>query len=171
VPEWFRDALQAARAEFDFQIWAYVLMPEHLHLLVYPVAHPERMAKFLQALKEPVARKVIAHLKQNAPDWLPRLAVREGKRLRHRVWQPGGGYDRNITTAAGLRAEIDYIHFNPVKRGLVAKAEVWEWSSARWFVGIRPVKVEMDNMVLTELARDGDLTTVVIRKRIGEIIQ
>jgi hypothetical protein len=79
---------------------------------------------------------------------LPRLRVREGKRLRHRVWQPGGGYDRNITTAAALRAEIDYLHGNPVQRGLVAKAEDWEWSSARWFAGIRPVKIEMDDMVL-----------------------
>ena len=34
--EWFRDALQATRAKFAFQVWAYVLMPEHVHLLVYP---------------------------------------------------------------------------------------------------------------------------------------
>jgi len=135
------------------------------------VAIPSVWRNSCKALKEPVARKVIAHLKQNTPEWLPRLAVREGKRLRHRVWQPGGGYDRNITTAAALRAEIDYIHLNPVQRGLVAKIEDWEWSSAHWFAGIRPVKIAMDNMVLTELARDGDLTTVVKRKGAGEIIQ
>jgi putative transposase len=171
VREWLREALQAARLEFDFQVWAYVVMPEHLHLLVYPGDHPDRMAKFLQAIKEPVARKVIAHIKEGAPGWLPRLRVREGKRLRHRVWQPGGGYDRNITTAAALRAEIDYLHANPVRRRLVAKAEDWEWSSARWFAGIRPVKIEMDDMVLQELARDGDLTTILKRKGVGVIIE
>src|SRR5262249_48785979 len=74
-------------------------------------------------------------------------------RLRHRFWQPGGGYDRNITSAAALRAVIDYIHANPVRRGLVARAEDWEWSSARWYAGLRPVKLEMDLGVLTELAQ------------------
>src|SRR5271167_3664250 len=57
--EWFREALEEARTASGFHIWAYVLMPEHLHLLVYPGQAPERMARFLQALKEPVARQAI----------------------------------------------------------------------------------------------------------------
>src|SRR5712692_7397102 len=93
------------------------------------------------------------YLKCNAPEWLARVTVREGRRLRHRFWQPGGGYDRNITSSAALRAMIDYIPANPVRRGLVARAEDWEWSSARWYAGLRPVKLEMDQDVLTELAR------------------
>ena len=48
---------------------------------------------------------------------------------------------------------IDYIHTNPVRRGLVARVEDWEWSSARWYAGLRPVKLQMDEGVLTELAR------------------
>jgi putative transposase len=48
---------------------------------------------------------------------------------------------------------IEYIHANPVRRGLVARIEDWEWSSARWYAGIRPVKIEMDDQVLVELAR------------------
>jgi putative transposase len=111
------------------------------------------MARFLQAVKEPVARRAIRYWKSNAPDWLARLTVREGKRIRHRFWQPGGGYDRNLTSAEALRAVIDYLHANPVRRGLVAKVEDWEWSSARWYAGIRPVKLEMDRDVLRELAR------------------
>jgi hypothetical protein len=39
---------------------------------------------------------------------------------------------------------IDYIHNNPVRRGLVANPEDWEWSSARWYGGMRPGKIEMD---------------------------
>jgi putative transposase len=111
------------------------------------------MSRFLQAVKEPAARKAIRYLKDSAPEWLVRVTVREGPRLRHRFWQPGGGYDRNITSAAALRAVIDYIHANPVRRGLVDRAEDWEWSSARWYAGLRPVKLEMDQGVLTELAR------------------
>jgi putative transposase len=149
---WFCQALDEARTEYGFQLWAYVVMPEHVHILVYPGDVPERMSAFLQALKEPVARKAIRHLKDNAPEWLARVTVREGRRLRHRFWQPGGGYDRNITSTEALRAVIDYIHANPVRRGLVARAEDWEWSSARWYAGVRPVKLEMDNGVLVELA-------------------
>ena len=128
-------------------------MPEHVHLLVYPGEHPDRMSAFLQAVKQPVARQAMQHLATAAPDWLERLTVREGQRIRRRFWQPGGGYDRNITSMETLRAMIDYIHANPVRRGLVARAEDWDYSSARWYAGLRPVKLEMDPDVLTELAR------------------
>ena len=111
------------------------------------------MSRFPQAVKEPVARKAIRYLKSNVPEWLARLTVREGRRLRHRFWQPGGGYDRNITSVQALRAVIAYIHANPVRRGLVARPEDWQWSSARWYAGLRPVKLEMDADVLIELAR------------------
>ena len=149
---WFCEALDEARTEFAFQLWAYVVMPEHVHVLVYPGEAPQRMSRFLQAVKEPVARKAIRYLQDNAPKWLARVTVREGQRLRRRFWQPGGGYDRNITSTEGLRAVIDYLHANPVRRALVARAEDWEWSSARWYAGLRPVKLEMDQAVLAERA-------------------
>jgi putative transposase len=152
---WFAEALQAARAKMGYQVWAYVLMPEHVHVVVYPGDAPEQMASFLKLLKEKVARQALSYLRTKAPQWLARVRVREGKRLRHRFWQPGGGYDRNITSSAVLRTMIDYLHANPVRLGLVAKPEDWEWSSARWYAGIKPVPIEMDSMVLTELARDG----------------
>ena len=151
--QWFCEALEAARTKFNFQLWAYVIMPEHVHVLVYPGEAPEEMSRFLQAVKEPIARKAIRFFKANAPSWLTRVTVREGPRIRHRFWQPGGGFDRNVTSVEVLRAMIDYIHSNPVRRGLVATAEDWEWSSARWFAGFRPVKLEMDPDVLTELVR------------------
>jgi len=144
-------------------------MPEHVHLLVYPGQAPEQVGRFLQYVKEPVAREAMDYLAAHAPGWLARLRVREGKRIRHRFWQPGGGYDRNITTASALRAMIDYIHANPVRRGLVDKAEDWEWSSSRWFAGLRPVKIDMDATILTELARDGVLDLVASRGEVGEL--
>jgi putative transposase len=150
---WFCQALEAARAKFSFQIWAYVLMPDHVHLLVYPGEAAQQMSRFLQAVKQPVARQALGYLAAHAPEWLARLTVREGARLRQRFWQPGGGYDRNITSIETLRSMIDYIHANPVRRGLVANILDWQWSSARWYAGIRPVKIEMDDQVLMELAR------------------
>jgi hypothetical protein len=104
--------------------------------------------------RHPLPRPKAYHPKVDHYPLLARLAVREGKRVRHRFWQPGGGYDRNITSAAALRWMIDYIHANPVRRGLVSRAEDWEWSRARWYAGLRPVKIEMDGMVLDEVAHD-----------------
>ena len=111
------------------------------------------MSRFLQAVKEPPARKALRYLEAHAPQWLSRLTVREGQRQRRRFWQPGGGYDRNITSVRTLRAMIAYIHANPVRRGLLTRTQDWEWSSARWYAGLRPVQLEMNQEVLAELAR------------------
>jgi putative transposase len=149
--EWLCESLNVASKKFGYQLWAYVVMPEHVHLLIYPGDAPAQMSAFLQAVKEPVARKAIRHLKGHGSEWLARVTVTEGRRVRLRFWQPGGGYDRNITSIETLRSMIYYIHANPVRRGLVSTAEDWEWSSARWYAGLRPVKLEMDENVLTEL--------------------
>ncbi len=141
---WFRDALEAACRKWQVDLWAYVLMPEHVHLLVYPRRPDASISGFLGDLKEDVGRQAVAYLKQSAPGWLPRIAVREGARLRHRFWQPGGGHDRNIEGPVTLRSVIEYLHANPVRRELVEHPEDWEWSSARWYAGIRPVPIPID---------------------------
>lgn len=161
---WFREAVEDARRRCSVQVWAYVVMPDHVHLLIAPVARPEAargvtqaapetiladpVSPFLQAIKEPVARHALAYLRAHAPEWLTRVRVREGNRVRYRFWQPGGGYDRNVHDPSTLRSMIEYIHANPVRRGLVTTAEDWEWSSARWFAGIRPAWIEMDAAVI-----------------------
>jgi hypothetical protein len=56
-----------------------------------------------------------------------------------------------------------------VRRGLVKSAEDWEWSSARWIAGMRPVKLAMDDSIFKELSRDGVLNGVLPRGEVGEI--
>ena len=150
--QWFIESLEQARSEGQFDIWAYVLMPEHVHLLVSPREDDASIGKFERRLKSPVAQKAIQWLEAHSPDWLRRVTVREGKTVRRRFWQPGGGYDRNIVESHTLNKAIDYIHANPVRRGLVESAVDWPWSSARWYAGMRPVPIEMDAI----LPRDDD---------------
>ena len=50
-----------------------------------------------------------------------------------RFWQEGPGYDRNLNTCRAVEAAIDYIHLNPVRRGLCHRARDWRWSSARFY--------------------------------------
>lgn len=141
---WFVEALLKARQRFSVDLWAYVIMPEHVHLLLYPRDRNLEVGRVVGAIKEAVARNAIRYLEEHAPQWLSRITVREGKKWRRRFWQPGGGYDRNVTEAATLRKMIDYIHSNPVRRGLVKRPEDWHWSSAGWYAGIRPVPIEID---------------------------
>ena len=141
---WFIEALEQARQKWPIDIWAYVLMPEHVHLLIHPRDEKLEVGKVVGRIKEEVARKAIQHLLAHARDWLPRITVREGKRVRRRFWQSGGGYDRNGVEISSVHTMVEYIHANPVRRGLVAHPEHWEWSSARWYAGVRPVPIEMD---------------------------
>jgi putative transposase len=129
---WLAEAISAARSKLDFALWAYVFMPEHVHLIVYPRQSDYSMSAILMPIKEPVGRQAIAQVKKHRPDWLERL-TRERRGRRERLfWQSGGGFDRNITEAMTLEFMIDYIHHNPVRRGLVARTADWKWSSAGW---------------------------------------
>ena len=152
ICEWLAEAIDAARAEFDFALWAYVFMPEHVHLMIYPRRPTYDIGLIRQAIKEPVGRKAIKHLRAEAPHWLPRIAVKSGARLERRFWQVGGGYDRNVWEPATLLAMIEYIHNNPVRRGLVVRAADWKWSSAGWVEGknsLRPDPIDFGGICLS----------------------
>jgi putative transposase len=144
VRVWLRDALDAARREFEFGLWAYVFMPEHVHLVVCPWRKEYRIAEIRRAIKEPVGRAAMKHLRTHRPDWLPRLTRQRGKRQERLFWQSGGGYDRNINEPRTLMSMIEYIHLNPVRRGLAERAVDWEWSSAAQLEGISTSPVALD---------------------------
>jgi putative transposase len=121
--------------EWDVALWAYVVMPEHIHPIVWPRQPVYVMASILRAIKEPVGRRASSYLARHAPEWLPRITPHRGRRTERHFWQPGGGCDRNIIEPRTLSARIDSIHLNPVRRGLVDRARDWRWSSAAWFEG------------------------------------
>ena len=128
---WVCEAIAAARDELGWDVWAYVLMPEHVHLLVCPRDRVYDVAAFRKAVKEPVGRRAMAHLEAHAPAFLSRLTRRRGRRTERLFWQSGGGHDRNLITPEAVRAQIDYLHLNPVRRGLCERPTEWAWSSAR----------------------------------------
>lgn len=144
--QWLVDALASARARHGFELWAYVIMPEHAHILLRPLSHGADIAPILKGIKQPVARAATNFLRQNNNRrWLERLKVcRPSGRVEYRFWQQGGGYDRNIVTPKAARAAVEYIHNNPVRRGLVECPTDWPWSSAQWYCGCGDTKLEMD---------------------------
>jgi putative transposase len=115
----------------EFWLVAFVFMPEHVHLLVYPTTHEPRLDLLLKAIKRPFSYRVKQALMASRAPLLDQLTVRERPGIeRFRFWQEGGGYDRNLWTESAVMASIDYIHLNPVRRGLCERAVEWRWSSA-----------------------------------------
>ena len=105
----FEDALQRARGRYRFDVIGYVVMPEHVHLLV---SEPRKdlLSVALQGLKLSVVRRT----------------------MRPRFWQ-ARYYDFNVQTEAKRIEKLNYIHWNPMKRGLVDRPEDWRWSSYRYY--------------------------------------
>jgi putative transposase len=143
--QWFLEALDQARVRRQFLLWAYVIMPEHVHVIVWPRGPAYEVRLIRAALKIPVQRKALAFLRRQESPFLEHLRdVQPNGEVHYRFWQRGGGYDRNINEPATLRTMIDYIHCNPVRRGLVAQAVDWPWSSARFYADAGKVLLEMD---------------------------
>jgi putative transposase len=105
----FEEALSRMSYRYEFEVVGYVVMPEHVHLLV---SEPGKglLAVGLQALKISVAKRA-----EQRPFWQARY------------------YDFNVFTAAKRFEKLHYMHANPVKRGLVITPEDWRWSSYRYY--------------------------------------
>ena len=123
----------------SMELAAFVFMPEHLHLLVYPLLPEPDLGRYLARIKQPFSRRIKTILQHSNRDLLGELTIRERPgRTVFRFWQEGPGYDRNLFSSAGIEASIDYIHNNPVRRGLCERAVDWKWSSARYYLGTTP---------------------------------
>ena len=141
--QYLADAVNRAREGHGFHVWAYVMMPEHVHLLIWPAKEEYSISSILQSVKQSVARRAIGWLRANNLDGLRLLAT--GRKARPwQFWPDGGGHDRNVRNAKALRDIFTYIHYNPVKRGLVARPEDWLWSSARDWAGVSAGPIPID---------------------------
>jgi putative transposase len=142
--QWLADAINEARSKLDFDVWAYVFMPNHVHLIVRPRLLTSDVALIRKAVKQPVARLAIAWLETHAPHWIPRITRCRGGRIERLFWQSGGGYDRNITDGQTWLKMVDYLHMNPVRKRLVEFPAQWKWSSAAHYFmnGTSPINVD-----------------------------
>jgi putative transposase len=130
----FESALEEIRKRYNLLVAGYVVMPEHVHLLVN---EPRRgsLARTIQALKLSVSVR-----RAERPFWIPRY------------------YDFNVHNEEKRIEKLRYMHRNPVVRGLVEKPEDWRWSSFRHYAtGIEgTVKIESH---WTATRRGGKLPT------------
>src|SRR5688572_4568175 len=64
---WLVDAIDVARQKHGFHLWAYVIMPEHVHLLIWPNHVVHSISKVLLTIKQSVAKRALVHVRKNAP--------------------------------------------------------------------------------------------------------
>ncbi|ADB15740.1 protein of unknown function DUF1568 [Pirellula staleyi DSM 6068] len=142
------EAIERCRSLRPFELWGYVIMPEHVHLIILP-GKSMLVAEILKTIKVSTSKRAITWLHQNAPDFLHCLEdLQPNGSGTYRFWQRGGGYDRNLRSTRDVHEKLSYIHENPVRRGLVLKAEDWKWSSAlAWQTGIdEPLRIDRENV-------------------------
>ena len=123
----FLCVLEQVRKRYDFVVVGYVVMPEHVHLLL---SEPERAnpSVVMQTLKQSFARGLLRRLRRQSDVRQGRLwhsAVEEGH-----IWQRRF-YDFVVWTPRKRMEKLRYMHRNPVRRGLVLEPEQWRWSSFR----------------------------------------
>ena len=119
----FEEILERVRQSHDFYLFGYVLMPEHVHLLL---SEPKQqlLSNTMRVLKGETSKRLKGDRKQ--------------------FWQPRY-YDFNVLTHRKHVEKLKYIHRNPVERGLVARPEDWPWSSFRHYLTGEPGRIEIES--------------------------
>ena len=130
------------RKDTGIQLWAWVIMPNHIHLLVH--AGDLDLGESLGALKRPFGHRALRWLEERMPATYKDLAATDHGKTAHRFWQAGGGYDRNVFTDNAVRKAMEYIHNNPVRAGLARLPEEYPWSSARFWITGEHTQLEVD---------------------------
>ena len=123
----FLDVLEQVRRRYRFVVVGYVVMPEHVHLLI---SEPERgnPSIVMQALKQGFARHLLRQLRPNSTNnALWNSPLDEGH-----IWQRRF-YDFVVWTDRKRIEKLRYMHRNPVARGLVLEPDQWAWSSFRHY--------------------------------------
>ena len=103
-------ALEESRRRLGFLLCGYVVMPDHWHALLFP-RHPLAVSRVVQDVKYVSARR------------LNRVRQSHGALWQHQFW------DRFVRHEKEFHARLEYMHFNPVRKALVARPEDWRWSS------------------------------------------
>jgi putative transposase len=140
--ELFLRSLERVRRRYRLVVLGYVVMPEHVHLLV---SEPQRanLSTAIQALK-------LGFVRALSRDSLTSRKV--GEKWGTPFWQ-ARFYDFNVWTEKKRIEKLRYLHRNPVARGLVDSPQQWKWSSYRWYLNRQTgiVKVEDTHILVMKI--------------------
>jgi REP-associated tyrosine transposase len=142
-------ALDEARHSASFLIFAYVIMPDHLHVITSGARKPSDTLRFIKGI---ASRRIIQHLKDGSfHASLEKLrGARKADRHEYTLWERHSNV-MLLTAEPTFMERVHYLHRNPVRAGLVEHAEDYRWSSVRFwnrsFTEDEPLKVDVDKII------------------------
>ena len=110
-------SLAGMRRKHGFLLTAWVFLPDHWHAIIYP-RYPLSISRVFKAVKTSSM-----------------VSINLARGTRGELWQ-GRFFDRAVRTVKEYHETFEYIHVNPVRRGLVRRAEDWKWSSVHEYAGM-----------------------------------
>jgi putative transposase len=125
-------ALDEARRSGGFLLLAYVLMPDHMHLVTAGL----EVSETLRYVNGITALRIISYLKEEGhATSLKKLQRESGVRgHKYSLWDHNPNA-RVLTNEASLMQRVNYTHQNPVRLGLIDRTQDYRWSSARQWTG------------------------------------
>ncbi len=140
----FLKILDQVRARYGFALVGCAVMLEHFHVLI---SEPRvgTVSTVMQVLKQRVSRRLRrqGRRKRSSSSQL-RLWLESPMAQPRGLWQ-SRFYDFNVWSRKKQIEKLNYMHMNPVKRGLVSRPEDWPWSSFAFYAG-RESKIRFDRV-------------------------
>jgi len=150
------EGLRYCRHHKGLRLHAYVIMPNHIHLIAStePII---RLAAIIRDFKRYTSRAITRQLQDDGRRYLLRLLHDQSRTSRDngdfKVWR-NGYYPIGIRSDWFFRQKLDYIHLNPVRKGFVRRPEDWQYSSARDYI-IGPSGILELDMLATTWPQNG----------------
>ncbi|OFX16948.1 MAG: hypothetical protein A2Z18_10830 [Armatimonadetes bacterium RBG_16_58_9] len=138
------DSLEHARQNRGLLVHAYVIMPTHIHAIVTAIG--DDLSAIVRDFKKFTSRAIYNTSEAEGNQlltWLFRKAAEGQSRSQFKVWQDEF-HPKVIGFAEMFQQKAEYIHLNPVRKGLVAEAEKYYYSSASAYAGAQPGPLTID---------------------------
>lgn len=136
------DTLRQFIRDMSMVLAGYVIMPNHVHLVLIPSAGVE-IGNLVGNIKRVSARAIHEFLKSERKELLDYLSVIRNRLPKFAFWQRRC-FDFNCRTEKDMWDKVNYCHNNPVTKKLVDSPEKWNWSSCRWYKGQPDIALELN---------------------------
>lgn len=132
------EIIESVREKYKMKLYCYCLMPNHVHMVVQSLNQGD-LSQFMKTWKALTARVIIKYAETYDTELLSKFQESAnrydsslGGRQEHQVWAPRFD-DVQLRTSKVLKTKVNYIHDNPVRKGIVESSEEFKYSSASWY--------------------------------------